>query len=307
MNSPSKLLYWAQPLDYGTEPNHKHVQFLCELQQAMSQSGWSTYLPGGAFIPGQGDPAGFISEINEFALDAAHALFAYLPSGVVTYGVPAEVERARNNCTPVVIATDETNNSWAISGWAGDANVLVVSPETSNARYDVADWLQRRAELMGELQKSVRRVPSIESKPSWDLIFQAYNVNSKLPTRGHDDDAGYDLYTLEDTTIQPGEFVDVPTGVAVDLPDGLWGMITGRSSTLRARKLLVSTGIIDNGYTGVLFAGCQNLSTEPVTVAAGERVAQIILLPTAALGFNAKWGNTRDKVRGSNGFGSTGR
>lgn len=139
-----------------------------------------------------------------------------------------------------------------------------------------------------------------------DLIFEAVKSDSVLPTRGYDDDAGLDLYVAQDVEIGPHEFVDVPTGVRIDIPHGYWAFIVGRSSTLRKRGLLVNPGIIDAGWTGELFAGVQNMKDQTIHVAAGDRLAQLILLPAAVVGLEPVWGKVPTKARGERGFGSTG-
>ena len=131
--------------------------------------------------------------------------------------------------------------------------------------------------------------------------------NAKHPQRIHPGDAGFDLFTSKDTTIEPGEFVDVHTGVYIETPPNMWAMITGRSSTLRKRGLLVNQGIIDQGYRGELYAGVWNLTDKTVHVNVGERLAQFIPMPLTAgevalrnvqtLGYGS---------RGTDGFGSTG-
>jgi dUTP pyrophosphatase len=127
---------------------------------------------------------------------------------------------------------------------------------------------------------------------------------------GHPGDAGIDLYVrgrLGQTyyEILPHQFVDLPAGCSVALPEGYWGLITGRSSTIRQRGLMVTQGVIDNGYRGPLFAGVWNLTSRPVRVAVGDRVAQLILLPTWA-GRVALVDELPDTMRGTDGFGSTG-
>lgn len=127
------------------------------------------------------------------------------------------------------------------------------------------------------------------------------------PRRTYRGDAGYDLFVAKGAVVEPGEFVDVPCGVQIELPEGVWALITGRSSTLRKRRLLVAQGVIDNGYRGPLFAGVQNLSNEAVAVKAGERLAQLI--PFSVLADELMWLRVRelgDSPRGDNGFGSTG-
>jgi dUTP pyrophosphatase len=131
------------------------------------------------------------------------------------------------------------------------------------------------------------------------------------PKRTYEDDAGYDLIVSEDTLIPPGQFVDVPCGISVELPERTWAMITGRSSTLRKRRLLVSTGIIDTGYRGPLFAGVQNLDVNPEAdsqlVEKGERLAQLILFSNTTMRYPMmRVGQLGPSLRGTNGFGSTG-
>lgn len=129
----------------------------------------------------------------------------------------------------------------------------------------------------------------------------------RLPTRTYDDDAGLDLYVEGNWWIPAGEFVDIDNGVSVELPDGYWGLIVGRSSTLRKRGLLVNMGIIDTGYRGPLYSGVWNLSGSTVRVADGQRIAQLIVMPNTT----QHWIPTDAErlsasPRGERGFGSSG-
>lgn len=147
----------------------------------------------------------------------------------------------------------------------------------------------------------------LETVPLRPLGFALLTPLAKLPTRTYADDAGFDLYVVEDTIIPAGAFVDVPLGVSVGLPLGVWGRITGRSSTLRTYNLLVNEGIIDTGYTGPLFAGVRNLSDAPVVVAAEARIAQLILHTNTTLNYQAiEVDGHADTARGVKGFGSSG-
>lgn len=133
---------------------------------------------------------------------------------------------------------------------------------------------------------------------------------SRTPTRAYDDDAGFDLYTSEDVEIAPGTFADIPTGIAVELPAWSWGLVTGRSSALRKRGLLVHSGIIDTGYRGELYAGAFNLTREPVVVLKGERVAQLIIIDNASRKVDIEVVGPNESLsehaRGARGFGSSG-
>lgn len=302
------LFYIAEPIDLGSIDQ----RFVKAVMRWINQNGHSYYSPKSAFgLSGPTDS--YVSRINEEALDLADGVVAFLVGGVQTIGVPAEIQFARDKGMPVLVITDLVATSWFVKGWESDPAVRVVHP---NGKYDGQYGIEDPASLVwfvtyADYYRSRSRMDGSDAQ-SWgveELVFEATEDDMSepmLPTRGHADDAGFDLYTSRDTVIQPGEFVDVPCGVSVDLPDGVWGLVTGRSSTLRVRGLHVANGIIDTGYTGPLFAGCQNLGDEPVVIKRGERVAQVVLLPSLAGGYAAVWGKTRSKERGTDGFGSTG-
>lgn len=132
--------------------------------------------------------------------------------------------------------------------------------------------------------------------------------DAKRPFKKYPGDAGWDLFTSEECVIQPNETRDVHTGVRIQMPPYLFARITGRSSSLRKRHLLVNEGIIDRGYTGELFICVHNLGTEPVTIKKGDRVAQILFHFIE----DVRWIEV-DEIesingeRGASGFGSTGR
>jgi dUTP pyrophosphatase len=127
------------------------------------------------------------------------------------------------------------------------------------------------------------------------------------PTQSYPGDAGFDLYVSHTTHIGFREFVDVPLGISVELPSGIWAMLTGRSSTLRKRHLLVTQGIIDNGFRGELYAGVQNMGKEGSWIQRGERIAQLIpfRLESASLSL-VQVLELSESDRGTAGFGSTG-
>lgn len=129
-----------------------------------------------------------------------------------------------------------------------------------------------------------------------------------MPSRAYPNDAGHDLFVWETMSIEPGITYDVDCGIAVAFPEGWYGRIIGRSSTLRKRGLLVVEGIIDEGYRGPLFVCARNVSTMGVQLLSGERIGQLLLHQTPP---EVHW--TRKPVldtqggRGEAGFGSSGR
>lgn len=127
----------------------------------------------------------------------------------------------------------------------------------------------------------------------------------KRPEKAHDTDAGWDLFVEEDTIIPTRKGVNVPSGLMIALPPTHWGRITGRSSTLHKRGLLVMEGVIDSGYRGPLFAHVTNLNSYPVTVRKGDRIAQLLVHESVT----CEWVESKsldESPRGGNGFGSSG-
>jgi dUTP pyrophosphatase len=140
------------------------------------------------------------------------------------------------------------------------------------------------------------------------LRFIRLTDKATLPTRGHDNDAGLDLYAAEGARIGPGQRVSVGTGLAVQIPDALAGLVLPRSGlALKHGVTLVnSPGLIDPGYRGevrvVLLNTDQNAEFR---LSAGDRVAQLIMVPVAHARPNES-DELDSSSRGAGGFGSTG-
>ncbi len=121
--------------------------------------------------------------------------------------------------------------------------------------------------------------------------------------------AGADLKAgiAEPITLQPGERVRVPTGVRCGLPAGYEGQVRPRSGLAdRAGvTILNAPGTIDADYRGEIQVILVNLSQAPYQIQPGERVAQLVIAPVTRAEFEA--GPLPESVRGSGGFGSTGR
>ncbi|OBG37478.1 deoxyuridine 5'-triphosphate nucleotidohydrolase [Mycobacterium alsense] len=101
-----------------------------------------------------------------------------------------------------------------------------------------------------------------------------------LPSRAHEGDAGVDLFSAEDVTLDPGRRALVRTGVAVAIPLGMVGLVHPRSG-LAARvglSIVNSPGTIDAGYRGEIKVALINLDpAEPIVVRRGDRIAQLLV------------------------------
>ena len=141
------------------------------------------------------------------------------------------------------------------------------------------------------------------------LRFRRLSHDAHAPTRAHPDDAGLDLRSAEQVVLAPGEHASVGTGVAVALPVGHAGLVLARSG-LAARHgiaLVNGPGLIDPGYRGELRVLLLNTDrSRPFPVAPGDRIAQLLVVPFAALE-PVEAGELDATARGEDGFGSSGR
>lgn len=125
------------------------------------------------------------------------------------------------------------------------------------------------------------------------------------PKQAYRDDAGWDLAIAQDETLKPGERRDLRTGVCAAFPDGTWGMIVPRSSIVRKFPVQITTGVIDNGFRGELQILVTNIGLEPVKFLAGDRLAQVILIPMVRVEW-VEQGQLPPGTRELRGFGSSG-
>jgi dUTP pyrophosphatase len=130
-----------------------------------------------------------------------------------------------------------------------------------------------------------------------------------LPGRAHDGDAGLDLRALEPATLPPGGRAQVRTGLAIELPPGHAGLVLPRSG-LAARHgiaLVNAPGLIDAGFRGEVQVLLLNTDREaPFEVAAGDRIAQLVVVAVAAAQ-PVEVAELGASERGGGGFGSSGR
>jgi dUTP pyrophosphatase len=114
------------------------------------------------------------------------------------------------------------------------------------------------------------------------------------------------LYASADVTIQPNERVLIPTGVAMEIPDGHFCYVMGRSGNTIKKGLHVALGTIDSDYIGEIGVMAFNQSGEVISFAKGDRVAQMVILPYPKVEF-VEVDELSDTERGTGGYGSTGK
>lgn len=142
-----------------------------------------------------------------------------------------------------------------------------------------------------------------------EVKIKKLSPDAVIPTKGTVDSAGADLYALCDgeITIEPGKTVMVRTGLAMELPRDTVGLIYARSGIASKRGLAPANkvGVIDNDYRGEIMVALHNHSKEPQTIANGERIAQLVVMPYYSAIFS-EVEDISETDRGEGGFGSTG-
>lgn len=132
-----------------------------------------------------------------------------------------------------------------------------------------------------------------------------------VPTYAHPDDAGLDLATPTDIELAPNRVELIGTGIRVALPPGTVGLIVERSSLhLKGLHLANTVGVIDAGYRGELKLAIANTTSRSVDLAAGDRLAQLLVIPIVRPDVHQVSAHEFDEhhstARGAGGFGSTG-
>ena len=128
-----------------------------------------------------------------------------------------------------------------------------------------------------------------------------------VPKKQHELDIGYDLASVENTTLLSKQVTLVRTGLSISLPAGVAGFVLPRSglATKHQITLINSPGLIDPGYTGEILIPLINHSDINYNISKQERVAQLVLVNSDNVEFDVV-DELNDTERSSDGFGSTG-
>ena len=131
-----------------------------------------------------------------------------------------------------------------------------------------------------------------------------------IPSYGSAEAAGADLYACLETAVEiaAGGTAMIPTGLAMELPEGTVGLVYARSGLASKKGLAPANkvGVIDSDYRGEVMVALHNHSAQAAVVEPGERIAQLVIAPVLRAAF-AETDALSDTVRGEGGFGSTGR
>jgi dUTP pyrophosphatase len=156
-------------------------------------------------------------------------------------------------------------------------------------------------ELEEEMQNYVQQI---------EVKYSKSHEDSKDPNYAYISDSGFDLYSVEEKSIEPFGRVLIPTGLHMDIPEGYEIQIRSKSGLALKQGLMVlnSPGTVDQGYLGELQVILFNTTNQKIKIEKGQKVAQAVLCPVVS----GKWVKIVEKTdlgekdRNNNGFGSTG-
>jgi dUTP pyrophosphatase len=143
------------------------------------------------------------------------------------------------------------------------------------------------------------------------LRVKLLEVGARLPVVAHPgEDLGYDLFALEEIVLRPRATVRVRTGIAVEArhPEtgAPLGLLVRDRSSVAARGIATTGGVIDAGYRGEILVLMTNLSEVAVELQAGAKIAQMIPVPVLTGEVLEAW-DLEDSARAAKGFGSSDR
>lgn len=143
-----------------------------------------------------------------------------------------------------------------------------------------------------------------------EIGIKKLTETAQIPMRGSDYAAGYDLYAdiQEKLCVTPHNSVKIPTGLALEIPEGYFGAVYARSGLACKESLRPANcvGVIDADYRGPVMVVLHNDSDQTREIIPGERVAQLVIMPFLPVLFK-EVDDLSQTTRGEGGFGSTGK
>lgn len=137
------------------------------------------------------------------------------------------------------------------------------------------------------------------------ISIQKCHDSAIIPSYAHDGDAGFDLRSVAECRLAPGEKIIAKTGLKMSIPKGYFGSIRDRSGLAAKHGIHTLAGVVDSGYRGEVGIVMINLGKEEFTIEKGMRVAQMLIQPVEEADI-AKVDTLDETKRNEGGFGSTG-
>ncbi|TSC54658.1 MAG: dUTP pyrophosphatase [Parcubacteria group bacterium LiPW_30] len=138
------------------------------------------------------------------------------------------------------------------------------------------------------------------------IKIKRLDKNLPVPVYAYKGDAAFDLLSREEIEVASGEWKEVPTGIALEIPDGYAGLIWDKSGIAIKNGIKTLGGVIDAGYRGEVKVGIVNLSNRAYKFEKGQKVAQMIIQKIEQVEF-VEVSELSETDRGGKGFGSSGK
>lgn len=111
------------------------------------------------------------------------------------------------------------------------------------------------------------------------LKIKKLHPSAEVPEFAREGDAGLDLFAIEGVSVGAGERVSISTGIAMEIPENHVGLIWDRGGVSFKKGLKVIAGVVDSGFRGEIKVIMANISSEPVEIMQGDKIAQMIIQP----------------------------
>jgi dUTP pyrophosphatase len=139
-----------------------------------------------------------------------------------------------------------------------------------------------------------------------NINIKLLSSNSKIPTKARDDDAGYDLYSIDEYIIKPMERTLVKTGISLEIPNGYYGHISDRSGMALKKGAHCLGKVVDPSFRGEIGVIILNTDMyEPIKIQSGDRIAQMIFKKYENVSF-VESSDLEKTERDEKGYGSSG-
>lgn len=161
---------------------------------------------------------------------------------------------------------------------------------------DVEEWTRVSWPAVKKMLNSAQEVP---------IRLKMIHPDAKMPIYATEGSAGFDLYSIEDLTLEPNQTIAIRTGIAMEIHPDFYVKFEGRSG-LGVRGIAKFAGVIDSDYRGEVKVVLCNTSQQPYKIEKGDRIAQGIMMRKYYAAFEIV-DELSETQRGTGGFSSTGR
>ncbi len=137
------------------------------------------------------------------------------------------------------------------------------------------------------------------------IKIQKIDSSAIIPNYANENDAGLDLYSVEDLILKKGERSVVKTGIKMEIPDGSVGLVWDKSGLALNSGIKTMAGVIDSGYRGEIKIVLINLSDKDFEIKKGQKIAQMLIQKVERPKIELVE-ELNESKRGEDGFGSSG-